>query len=61
MWQEGYSKAGCRRALIFPRGRRWSYWSVVMAALIVFAGIAGIVIAFAVGLWFDADWATRDS
>jgi hypothetical protein len=32
-----------------------------MAALIVFAGIAGIVIAFAIGLWFAADWATRDS
>jgi hypothetical protein len=32
-----------------------------MAALTVFAGIAGIVFVFAIGLWFDADWATRDS
>jgi hypothetical protein len=32
-----------------------------MAALIVFAGIAAVVVAFAIGLWLDAEWATRDS
>ena len=32
-----------------------------MAALIVLAGIAGVVVAFAIGLWLDAEWATRDS
>jgi hypothetical protein len=54
-------QCGCRRALIFARGRRSRNRSNAVAALIVFAGIASVVVAFAIGLWFDADWATRDS
>jgi hypothetical protein len=54
-------QSGRNRAVIPHAGRRSGYWSSVMAALIVFAGIASVVVAFAIGVWFDADWATRDS
>jgi hypothetical protein len=63
MWQEGYSNAACMRALILLRPEALSNRRNVVAALIVFAGIASaaVTVAFAIGLFFDADRATRDS
>jgi hypothetical protein len=58
MWHESYSKVAAN-CFNFPCGRRERLFERCRGRLIVFAGIAGAVVAYVIGLWFDADWATR--